>query len=312
MPSRFSLRTSTDAPRETLFDASLSIDAHIASMSGSRERAIGGVTSGRIGLGESVTWRARHLGVWFTMTSRITALDRPDRFVDEQVRGPFRAFRHEHVFRDVDGVTLMTDTLTVASPVFGRVAERLVLMPYLRRLIRRRNLHLLASLGAGVRYVSMTAPAAERWPAAPAGYRRFERTTVVGTGDAAWSRACADLLRWRVKTRSGFTVSPAAEVEVGDRPIITARAAGLSIREPVEVVAVVREPACVGFAYRTLAGHPVRGEEAFILRRHGDAVTLTLRSLTRPSAQPGWALLYPLLRVAQAMARRRYRSALTH
>lgn len=144
MASVFVIRTRSGATREALFDASLDIDAHVASMSDSGERAIGGVTSGRIGLGESVTWRARHVGVWFTMTSRITALDRPDRFVDEQVRGPFRAFRHEHTFETVDGGTLMTDTLTVASPVFGRLAERLILVPYLRRLIRQRNAHLLA------------------------------------------------------------------------------------------------------------------------------------------------------------------------
>lgn len=311
MPSRFILRTRTDAPRDALFDASLSIDAHVASMSGSRERAIGGVTSGRIGLRGSVTWRARHLGVWFTMTSQITALNRPHRFVDEQVRGPFRTFHHEHVFREDAGDTVMTDTLTIGSPVFGRVAERLVLVPYLRRLIRRRNAHLLASVGATARYASMTAPGAESWSATPAGFRRYERTTRVGAGEDTWTRASADLLRWGVKTRSGFEVSPSDEIAVGDRPIITARALGLTVREPVEVVDVVREPGLVGFAYRTLPGHPVRGEEAFILRRRGDAVTLTLRTLTRPSTTPGWAVLYPALRVAQAVSRRRYRSALT-
>lgn len=67
-------------------------------METSGEQAIGGVTSGSIALGETVTWRARHFGIWFTMTSRITSLERPNRFVDEQVRGPFRSFHHEHVF----------------------------------------------------------------------------------------------------------------------------------------------------------------------------------------------------------------------
>ena len=40
----------------------------------------------------------------------------------------------------------MTDTITVGSPVFGRLAERLLLVPYLRRLITTRNDHLLAEL----------------------------------------------------------------------------------------------------------------------------------------------------------------------
>ncbi|KAA9147000.1 SRPBCC family protein [Microbacterium lushaniae] len=146
MPSTFTLVTDSDAPAERLFDISLSIDAHVASMSGSGERAIAGVTSGSIGLGETVTWRARHFGVWFTMTSRISACDRPHRFVDEQVRGPFRVFRHEHAFTELGSRTRMTDTITVGSPVMRRVAERLVLVPYLRRLIAQRNAHLLQAV----------------------------------------------------------------------------------------------------------------------------------------------------------------------
>lgn len=41
----------------------------------------------------------------------------------------------------------MTGTITVASPVFGLLVERLVLVPYLRRLIANRNPHLLNALG---------------------------------------------------------------------------------------------------------------------------------------------------------------------
>lgn len=139
MVSSFTVVTRARVSVERLFDQSLSIDAHIESMARSGERAIDGVTSGLIGLGETVTWSARHFGWRFRMTSEITALDRPRRFVDEQVRGPFRTFRHEHRFETQDRQTVMTDILTIASPVFGRLAERLVLVPYLRRLIRQRN-----------------------------------------------------------------------------------------------------------------------------------------------------------------------------
>jgi ligand-binding SRPBCC domain-containing protein len=148
MGSSFTVITRAKVPRERLFDLSLDIDAHLASMSESDERAIDGVTAGTIGLGEEVTWRARHFGVWFTMTSRITALDRPHCFVDEQTRGPFRSFRHEHLFESVGDDTVMTDTITLASPVFGILAERMVLVPYLRRLIIARGRHLVSALEA--------------------------------------------------------------------------------------------------------------------------------------------------------------------
>lgn len=147
MASTFTLVTETPLSAAALFDLSLDIDAHIASMAQSDERAVAGVTTGRIGLGETVTWRARHFGIWFTMTSKITTLDRPVLFVDEQVRGPFKTFRHEHRFEEHPTGSRMTDTITLASPIFGSLAERIVLVPYLRRLIAKRNAHLLETLG---------------------------------------------------------------------------------------------------------------------------------------------------------------------
>src|SRR5206468_5943881 len=101
------------------------------------EVAVAGVTRGRMRLNEEVTWRAWHFGVPWRMTSRITALERPSRFVDEQVRGPFARFRHEHVFEPVGGGTRMIDRVEFAAPLglLGRIAERLVLGVYMRRLI---------------------------------------------------------------------------------------------------------------------------------------------------------------------------------
>ncbi|MFS0713251.1 SRPBCC family protein [Microbacterium sp. 2P01SA-2] len=146
MTSSFELVTRAAVPPAALFDASRDIGAHVASMRGTGERAIAGVMSGLIGLDETVTWRAWHFGIPFRMTSRVTALDRPRRFVDEQVAGPFRVFRHEHLYTEQDGMTVMTDRVTLASPVLGRLAERLVLVPYLRRLLARRAAHLVATL----------------------------------------------------------------------------------------------------------------------------------------------------------------------
>ncbi len=133
--------TEIGAPVATVFDLSLDIDAHLESMAASGERAIRGVTTGTIGLGEEVTWRATHFGVPFTMTSRVTELDRPHRFVDEQVRGPFRRFRHVHQFRETGAGTEMVDRLRFDAPLgpIGDVVERLILARYLHRLIVERG-----------------------------------------------------------------------------------------------------------------------------------------------------------------------------
>lgn len=140
------LRTTIAAPVEAVFDLARSIDVHLGSMSKSRERAVAGVTTGLIGLGQQVTWRATHFGIPFTMTSKVTEMTPPDRFVDEQVRGPFRRFHHEHRFEGVADGTLMTDVIDFASPLgpLGRVVDRIGLERYMMKLIRVRNQFLKA------------------------------------------------------------------------------------------------------------------------------------------------------------------------
>jgi ligand-binding SRPBCC domain-containing protein len=145
------LETVIAAPIGGCFDLSLSVDAHTASMSASGERAVGGVTSGVMRLGDTVTWRARHFGIVFRMTSAITEYDYPSRFVDEQQRGPFRRWWHEHTFTALpDGRTQMIDVVEFRSPLgpAGAIADRLVLNHYMPRLLRHRNTWLKASLEA--------------------------------------------------------------------------------------------------------------------------------------------------------------------
>ena len=139
------LSTAIAAPPEIVFDACLQVDVHTASMTASGERAVGGVTSGRLRLGDEVTWQGRHLGRSWRMTARITAYTRPRYFADEQVAGPFAAWRHAHYFEaQADGTTLMRDVIDFMAPYgrLGRLAEFLVLDRYLTRLITARNQHL--------------------------------------------------------------------------------------------------------------------------------------------------------------------------
>jgi uncharacterized protein (UPF0548 family) len=156
----------------------------------------------------------------------------------------------------------------------------------------------------------MTVPELGVWPGSDRRYRRSEVTAVVGIGGVAWERAARDVRRWRVKTASGFSVDHAGPVVGGDRVTVMARLFGVTIVEPVGVLSVIEEPNRVGFAYRTLPGHPVCGEEAFIVHRDGEEVNLTIRSLTRAASNQPWRGLYPILLIAQRIARRRYLRAL--
>ena len=148
----FEVTTAIAAPPRRVFDVSLDVDVHTASMADAGERVVDGVTSGRLALGDTVTWQARHFGLLWRMTSRISAFEPPERFVDEQVDGPFRLWRHEHHFTpDGQGGTLMRDVVDFTAPLrpLGAIAELAVLNRYLPRLISTRNEHVKAIAEAG-------------------------------------------------------------------------------------------------------------------------------------------------------------------
>lgn len=135
------LRTEINAPIEICFNLARSIDLHIISTAHTNEKAIAGRTSGLIELNETVTWRAKHLGVWQNLTSRITDLEFPNYFADEMVQGAFKSFRHEHRFTQNGSSVLMRDTFDFESPlgILGSVANRLFLTKYMEKLLAVRN-----------------------------------------------------------------------------------------------------------------------------------------------------------------------------
>ena len=82
--------------------------------------------SGLIGMGQRVTWRAKHFGRWQSLTSEITAMDRPNYFQDAMIEGAFRFMKHDHIFRPLSaGETEMKDVFSFAAPVpvVGRLVE---------------------------------------------------------------------------------------------------------------------------------------------------------------------------------------------
>ena len=139
---RIELTIHIAAPRDWCFDLARSVELHTRSTASTGERAIAGRTSGLLALGDEVTWRARHFGVWQTLTSRITAYERPAFFRDSMVRGAFARLDHEHHFADDGrGGTVMRDLFDFAAPfgALGWVAERLILTRYLSRSLEARN-----------------------------------------------------------------------------------------------------------------------------------------------------------------------------
>jgi len=136
------------APVEHCFDLARSVEVHLAGNVHWGEQAMaefgaeGGTVTGLVGLGERVTWRARHFGVRQRLTSEITALERPTYFRDVMIRGAFQSMEHDHYFRALpSGETEMRDVFCFAAPwgLLGRIAEIFVLRSYMANLLAERN-----------------------------------------------------------------------------------------------------------------------------------------------------------------------------
>jgi ligand-binding SRPBCC domain-containing protein len=134
-----------DAPIERCFDLARSIEVHVLGNVhfGENALAVGDLTSGLIEMGQTVVWRAKHFWIWQTLTSRMTAFDRPVFFEDTMLRGAFKSMRHEHFFRSLpEGCTEMKDVLYFSAPlpILGKIAEVFVLRRHMHNLLHERNM----------------------------------------------------------------------------------------------------------------------------------------------------------------------------
>ena len=135
------LTTFIAAPAERVFDLSLNVQLHVSSMKRYEELPVGGVTTGALKLGDTVTWKARHLFKDRFLKVKITALQRPFSFTDEQVEGDFASMKHEHFFKAVENGTIMIDQFYFESPygTAGKLFNALWLARYLEKLLSERN-----------------------------------------------------------------------------------------------------------------------------------------------------------------------------
>ena len=135
------LTTKIKAPIETVFDVSRNIDIHQLSAAQSNEKAIDGRTSGLIELNETVTWSGKHFGMKLLHKSRITQFNFPTYFVDEQLKGQFKSFKHQHFFEQKENYVEVKDLLEYETPfgIFGKLFDTLLLKKHLTDFIIHRN-----------------------------------------------------------------------------------------------------------------------------------------------------------------------------
>lgn len=96
--------------------------------------------------GTLIDYRLRVRGLPIRWQSEITVWEPPHRFVDEQRRGPYRTWIHEHSFEARDGGTVARDRVRY-DHVGGWLANRLLVGPDVRRIFEFRRRRLLEIFG---------------------------------------------------------------------------------------------------------------------------------------------------------------------
>jgi ligand-binding SRPBCC domain-containing protein len=91
-----------------------------------------------MGVGALLDYRLRVRGFAVQWRSKITAWEPPRRFVDEQIRGPYRVWIHEHIFESQNGGTLVCDHVRYAVP-FDWALHKLVVRPDVERIFAYRS-----------------------------------------------------------------------------------------------------------------------------------------------------------------------------
>ena len=98
--------------------------------------------------GSLIDYRLRVRGFALRWRTRINEWQPPRRFVDEQIRGPYRRWIHEHTFESERGGTLIRDRLSYAVP-FDFLLHRVFVRPDIEKIFRFRSESLRAIFSEG-------------------------------------------------------------------------------------------------------------------------------------------------------------------
>lgn len=139
--SKIILNTKIESDIQTVFDLARDIDLHQKSTFKTGEIAIAGRTTGLIELNETVTWKAKHLGVVQTLTTKIISMEKPNEFTDIMLKGAFKSMKHQHLFKQEGKNTIMTDIFEFESPfgVIGKLFNIIYLKNYMKSFLLERN-----------------------------------------------------------------------------------------------------------------------------------------------------------------------------
>lgn len=138
----------------------------------------------------------------------------------------------------------------------------------------------------------------------PVGYRHVRASRRIGYGRRRFEEASRAVMRYGMLRGAGLRVDATTAVAAPGSDVLGRLGPFLA---PCRVVYVVDEPNRRGFAYGSLPGHAVRGEEMFAVRFDpgDDGVYAEVAAFSQPATW--WSRLgSPVLALSQRLVTRRY------
>lgn len=84
---------------------------------------------------------SQHLGVDQTLTTKIISMEKPFQFTDIMLKGAFKSMKHQHIFKQKNGSTVMIDIFEFESPLgwIGKLFNHFFLKDYMKKFLLERN-----------------------------------------------------------------------------------------------------------------------------------------------------------------------------
>lgn len=135
------LTTFIKAPVERVFDLCRNTTVFRKALEGRRETLSASASGILVNTGDTITLSARHLRKTRMITTKITEMSIPEKFVEELVNGDLGSFTFEHHFKPVENGTLVIDMLEIGElkDAIGGMLGKWYLKKYFENILNQRN-----------------------------------------------------------------------------------------------------------------------------------------------------------------------------
>lgn len=97
----------------------------------------------KLKVGSEISIAMRQLGIWIPWDVKIVEFKPYSKIVDMQMkRGPFKSWKHEHIFTAVDNTTILTDRISYELPfgILGRLIDSLFVQRLQKKIFNFRHI----------------------------------------------------------------------------------------------------------------------------------------------------------------------------